>query len=128
MFGFGSKKEYSETSFWEKITKVGATVMTPALKAFYIANDSDTPLWAKTILYGALAYFISPADAIPDLIPGGYVDDIGLLTAAVATAAKYLKDEHTKKAKEKMRKKLLMRIATVILIFIVIFLLWAWLK
>ncbi|WP_211605080.1 YkvA family protein [Vreelandella arcis] len=49
-------------------------------------------MWAKTTIYGALGYFISPVDAIPDLAPiVGYADDIGVLAGALAMVAAHIK-------------------------------------
>lgn len=54
--------------------------MEPALKMYYAATDADTPTWAKTTIYGALGYFISPIDVIPGITPlVGYTDDVGVL-------------------------------------------------
>lgn len=79
--------------------------MEPALKLYYSAQDSDTPIWAKTTIYGALGYFISPIDAIPDLSPiVGYSDDLGVLVAALATVAASIKNEHGVKAKETLKR------------------------
>lgn len=95
---------YSDDDFWDKIKKyakvIGKEILEIALKLYYSAKDPDTPVWAKTTIFGALAYFISPIDAIPDILPGGYVDDFGILTAAVVAVATYIKDEHVKQAKE----------------------------
>lgn len=96
---------FSDNGFWEKVkgyAKVaGEGVLEPALKMYYAAMDSDTPTWAKATIIGALGYFISPIDAIPDLVPVvGYSDDLGVLVAALATTATHIKDEHVKKAKE----------------------------
>ena len=100
---------YSEDSFWSKVKGyaqvAGASVLEPALKLYYSANDPDTPTWAKTVIYGALGYFISPIDAIPDITPLlGYTDDLGLLIAAAATTAAHIKEEHTAKAKETLKQ------------------------
>lgn len=63
--------------------------------------DAETPIWAKTTIYGALGYFVSPIDAIPDVTPiVGYSDDLGVLVLALATVSAYVKDEHVTKAKE----------------------------
>lgn len=96
---------YSDDSFWEKVKQyakaAGEGVLEPALKMYYAALDSDTPAWAKATIFTALGYFISPVDAIPDITPVvGYADDLGVLTAALATVAAHIKDEHVKKAKE----------------------------
>jgi uncharacterized membrane protein YkvA (DUF1232 family) len=95
---------YSDDSFWDKVKHyakaAGEGVLTPALKMYYAATDADTPLWAKTAIYGALGYFISPIDAIPDIVPlAGYTDDLGVLTAAIAATAAHIKDEHVEKAR-----------------------------
>lgn len=100
--------EYSDEGFWEKVKKfakaAGETVLEPALKMYYCAQDSDTPAWAKTTVYGALGYFISPIDAIPDVTPViGYTDDLGVLTVAVAAIAAHIKPEHKEKAGETLK-------------------------
>lgn len=42
-----------------------------------------TPL---VVLAGALAYFVMPADAVPDVLAGlGFVDDVAVISAAVRT-------------------------------------------
>ncbi len=45
-----------------------------------LSTDPDVPATDKAKLVGALAYFISPIDLIPEAIVGpiGYVDDIAL--------------------------------------------------
>ena len=96
---------YSENSFWDKVKNharaAGETVLEPALKLYYSATDPDTPTWAKTAIYGALGYFITPIDAILDITPGvGYTDDLGVLRAATATVAAYIKKEHEVKARQ----------------------------
>lgn len=82
-----------------------AKVLEQALKMYYSATDPDTPLWAKTTIYGALGYFISPIDAIPDLLPVlGYTDDIGVLIAAATAVAAHIKDEHVRKARDTLQQ------------------------
>lgn len=99
---------YNDKSFWKKIKKyaikAGREVIELALKLFYATLDPDTPAWAKTIITGSLAYFILPYDAIPDLLPGGYVDDLGVLAAAVGMVSAHIKDEHVSKAKETSKR------------------------
>ena len=63
--------------------------------------DTKTPLQAKAIAFTALAYFILPLDAIPDVIPvAGYTDDAGAIAAAVFAINTYITDEHRKKAED----------------------------
>lgn len=101
--------QYSENAFWEKVkayAKVaGKGALEPALKMYYAAMDSDTPAWAKTTIIGALGYFISPIDVIPDLLPGvGYTDDVGVLIAAAAAVAAHIKAEHIEHAKTTLKQ------------------------
>lgn len=82
---------YSEKGLWEKIAKyakkVGRGVIVNALKLYYaMALGVATPTQVVAII-GALGYFISPVDAVPDVLPGGLADDGVVLALAVATLA-----------------------------------------
>jgi uncharacterized membrane protein YkvA (DUF1232 family) len=97
-------RDFSETSLWKKLTDFAATagreVVEKVLVLFETMKDPDTPRWAKGVIVAALGYFISPIDAIPDLLPfAGYADDLGALAAAVATVAAHIKKEHLARAK-----------------------------
>ncbi|MBP6720297.1 MAG: DUF1232 domain-containing protein, partial [Rhodoferax sp.] len=73
MFNEKYSAAYDDDSFWNKVKNhaksAGEEVLAPALKMYYAALDSDTPVWAKTAIFAALGYFISPVDAIPDVVP-----------------------------------------------------------
>ena len=102
------EKKYTEDSFWDKVVKfaktAGREVIEKALWLYYAAQQPNTPLWARTAIYGALGYFISPIDAIPDITPVvGYADDLAVLAAAVATVATYIKADVKERAAEKLR-------------------------
>lgn len=101
------EKDYSENSFWEKITNfaktAGKELIEKALQLYYAAQDPNTPTWAKATIYGALGYFISPIDVIPDVIPVfGFTDDLGILVAALATVSAYITDDVKQKASDKL--------------------------
>ena len=103
------EKQFSDDGFWDKVKKfaksAGESVLEPALKLYYATQDPETPAWAKTTIYGALGYFISPIDAIPDLTPiVGYSDDLGVLVAATATVAAHIKKKHKEKSKETLKQ------------------------
>lgn len=100
---------YNESSLWNKIKKfsksAGEGLIKQSLELFYALNDQKTSLPVKTIIIAALGYFISPIDAIPDIIPiAGYTDDLGVLTLAAANAASSITDEHKKKAEDKLNE------------------------
>lgn len=104
-----SSNYYSDNSFWDKITKhakkAGIQVLEPALKMYFASKDSDTPIWAKSAILGALGYFIFPLDAIPDFTPVvGYADDAGILASAVSAVACHIKDSHISAAKRKLQE------------------------
>lgn len=106
---FGQPAGYSEGRFRDKLKRyakaAGSEVVEKALWLYYAAQRPETPAWAKSVIYGALAYFILPTDAIPDLIPlTGYADDLGALAAAIAMVSLYISDDVKEKARAKMRQ------------------------
>lgn len=102
------EKHYSEENFIDKLKnfalKAGAKVIYAALKLYYALKSEDTPAWAKAVITGALGYFILPIDLIPDVIPGvGFVDDFGVLAAALATIAVHITPAIKEQARQKMK-------------------------
>lgn len=74
-----------------------------ALLLYFALQEKSTPAWAKTVIVGALAYFIMPIDAIPDMLPGvGYSDDMGVLAVALATVAAHVDSNVRSKANQKL--------------------------
>jgi uncharacterized membrane protein YkvA (DUF1232 family) len=70
---------------------------------YFCLLDPKTPLWVKGIVAAALAYFILPLDAIPDLLPlAGFSDDAGVLAAAFTAVSAHITDEHRARAREWM--------------------------
>jgi uncharacterized membrane protein YkvA (DUF1232 family) len=98
---------YTDDDFWLKLKKfakaAGRQVVEAALCLWYAAQRPEVPVWAKATIYSALGYFIVPIDAIPDLVPGGYVDDLGALTLATATIAAYINADVKASAKAKCK-------------------------
>lgn len=102
-----SPDDYTDQNFWDKLRKfaaqAGREVVERALTLYYAAQRPETPLWAKTVIYSALAYFILPTDAIPDITPiAGYADDLGALAAALTTVAMCITPEVKRTAKQKL--------------------------
>lgn len=97
---------YSEDGFWDKVRNyaktAGREVIHKALLLYFVMIDPKTPLTDKGIILAALGYFISPADAIPDLLAAvGYADDLGVLVLALTTASKHITPEIQDKADAK---------------------------
>lgn len=102
-------KDYSDNSFFEKIkktfSKAGVQVVYGALLLFYALKDPAVPAKAKATIVGALGYFITPLDLIPDLAPVvGYGDDLAAILTALGVVSIYLTPETKKKAKEKTKE------------------------
>ena len=97
----------TEQSFWRKLRRNAGRIpfLDQLLAAYYCAIDSNTPLQARAILYGALAYFVLPFDVIPDFIAGlGYTDDAAMLAAAIRSILPHIKDDHRDRAKAAVKK------------------------
>lgn len=98
---------YSDPGFWNKLRDharlAGREVLERALCLYYAARRPDTPAWARTVIYGALAYFVAPLDAVPDITPVlGFSDDLGVLVSAVVTVALYIDDTVREQARDKL--------------------------
>jgi uncharacterized membrane protein YkvA (DUF1232 family) len=103
------KDKYSESGFWNKLTKVGKLagikVVYAALLLYYVLQDPNVSLKHKAIIYGALGYFILPIDLIPDTIPFvGFTDDLSALLYAVHSVWASITPEIQQKAKERLHK------------------------
>ncbi len=105
----GYESSYGEGSFWSKcqgaLKSAGAEVLEVALKLYYALQRPETPVWAKTAILGALGYFISPVDVIPDVLPVvGFTDDLGILVAALGTVSQYVDDAVVEEARATLRR------------------------
>ncbi|TPW17781.1 MAG: hypothetical protein FD130_528 [Halothiobacillaceae bacterium] len=101
--------EYSEVRYWDKLKlfakTVGWEIVEKSLWLYYAAQKPETPMWAKTVVYSALGYFILPADLIPDIVPAvGFSDDLGALTLAIASIAAYIDGEVKNRARQKLEE------------------------
>lgn len=89
--------------FFPKLARVLAKVpfAEDLVAAYYCAFDRNTPLKAKGILLGALAYFILPFDAVPDIVLGlGFTDDLAVLLAAFNVVRTHVTPAHRDRARE----------------------------
>jgi len=67
---------------------------------YFCLLDPATPLWVKGIVAGALAYFVLPLDAIPDILPFvGLSDDASLLAAAYTAVSAFVTEGHREQAR-----------------------------
>jgi uncharacterized membrane protein YkvA (DUF1232 family) len=95
------------TGFWPKIRRVAAKIpfARDALAIWYCARDDETPMAAKGMMLAALAYFVLPVDAIPDVIAGlGFTDDAAVFAALMAVVGKNLKPRHKAAAQQDIER------------------------
>ena len=101
------EKYYNEGAFWNKIKniakKAGIKLIYISLLLYYTLCSSGVSKMDRTIIIGALGYFIFPLDIIPDYIPFiGYTDDLSILLYAYRRIRANLNDDIRAKAKMKL--------------------------
>lgn len=96
-----------DRAFWKKLARVVASTSfaEDLVAALYCALDRHTPGYVRATLLGALAYFLLPADTVPDILAVvGFTDDAAVLAAAVAAVGRHLRPEHREAARERLDK------------------------
>lgn len=92
-------------TFMRKLAAVAARIpfAEDLLAAYYCALDAGTPLPVKAALMGAIAYFVLPFDAIPDMLPAlGFTDDAAVLATALKMISNEMKPEHRQAARVRL--------------------------
>lgn len=102
-------EEIVRRGFWKKLRRFAAQLpfAEDLLAAYYCAFDRDTPLQVKAALLGALAYFVLPFDAIPDMLPMlGFADDAAVLATALRLVASHMRPQHRAAARAALARGL----------------------
>ena len=84
----------AKASFWKKMHEVAGRIpfARQAVGLYYMIREPGVPLSLKATAVLALLYFISPIDAIPDVIPlTGYLDDAAVIGSALTILGPMLK-------------------------------------
>ena len=79
---------FDTEKFWKKLRRtlrrLGARAAYYALILYYAMQDPQISKKDKSLILGALGYFLLPLDLIPDFLPAiGFTDDIAALGFAV---------------------------------------------
>ena len=93
--------------FWRKLRALAARLpfAEDLIAAHYCAFDRQTPVHVKAALVGALAYFVLPADVIPDVLPViGYTDDAAMLAAAIRLVSQHITPDHREAARQALAR------------------------
>jgi uncharacterized membrane protein YkvA (DUF1232 family) len=98
-------KPADEPRLWRKLMRVAARIgfADSLVAAWYCAVDAATPMHVRGVLLAALAYFLLPADAVPDIIAGiGFTDDAAVLATVLGTFARHVTPEHRAQASRRL--------------------------
>ena len=88
----------------ETAKKAGLKAIYMALLLYYALESPTISIMDKAIIYGALGYFISPIDIVPDILPLiGLSDDIAVLAWAFSRVKHNINDMTREKAKTKLK-------------------------
>ena len=108
IFDFEAYRRFFDSgNLWRKLARVakraGIKVVYMALVLYYVSRDPRVSSTDKMKIFGALGYFILPADLIPDAIAVlGFTDDLAALTWAMYTASAYVTPEIEQRAVDKL--------------------------
>lgn len=100
---------FDERGFLAKLKRFAYRLGRPAVgrlyALFFMMKSPDTPMRAKLLIAGALAYFLSPVDSIPDLLmPFGFSDDLTVLALVYEQMRQYLNEDIRSRAAEAAEK------------------------
>ena len=93
--------------FWGKLRRFAASLpfAEDLLAAYYCAFDRETPGHVRVALLGALAYFVLPLDALPDMLPLlGFTDDAAVLATAIKLVSDSMLPEHREAARRALER------------------------
>jgi uncharacterized membrane protein YkvA (DUF1232 family) len=105
--GIAANERGMRRNFWRKLRGLASRLpfAEDLIAAHYCAFDRQTPLHVKAALVGALAYFVLPADIIPDVLPViGYTDDAAVLAAAIKLVASHIAPDHREAARRTLQR------------------------
>jgi uncharacterized membrane protein YkvA (DUF1232 family) len=104
--GFGGAEATREARIRDRLWRTARRAarqipfLDEVVAGWYCALDPQTPTKVRLTLLAALAYFVAPIDALPDLLPlVGFSDDAGVLLAALTMVGSHVTDVHREAAR-----------------------------
>jgi uncharacterized membrane protein YkvA (DUF1232 family) len=91
--------------FWSTLRRAARAIpfSEELVAAYYCALDPETPQRVRGVLLAALAYFVLPFDAVPDILAGlGFADDVTILFAAISAVGAHIRPVHRDAARQAM--------------------------
>ena len=101
------ESRYSESKLIAKLSSAarwaGEKVIYAVLLLYYVLRSDAVPMADKSKVYGALGYFILPADLLLDFLPlVGYTDDLAALMWALHAVTKNITPEIKAQARARL--------------------------
>lgn len=103
-----SRAEEVRRRFWKTFRKAARYIpfADDLVAAYFCALDPATPHRVRAVLLAALAYFILPFDAVPDILAGiGFSDDATVLLAAIALVRAHITTAHREAARRTLAEE-----------------------
>jgi uncharacterized membrane protein YkvA (DUF1232 family) len=100
--GDAAREKKVRKGFWKTLRRAVRVIpfAEDLVAGYYCALDPATPPRVRAVLLGALAYFVLPLDAIPDLLAGvGFTDDVTVLVATLALVRSHIRPVHREAAR-----------------------------
>jgi uncharacterized membrane protein YkvA (DUF1232 family) len=94
--------------FWRTLKRAARQIpfLPDVVAAYYCALDPQTPAKVRFTLLAALAYFVSPVDLVPDLLPViGFTDDAAVLMAALSMVRAHIGPDHHEAARRALAEE-----------------------
>lgn len=93
------------TLLLDRLKARASRLKTETYALYLAARHPGTPLYAKLLVAGIVAYALSPIDLIPDFVPVlGYVDDLVLLPLGIALAIRMIPGPILEECRERSRE------------------------
>jgi uncharacterized membrane protein YkvA (DUF1232 family) len=88
----------SDSELWDKLKAIaldlGRDLIERALVLYLVSKAPRVPARVIAVAVAAIGYLVSPVDAVPDVTPVvGLVDDIAVISGALAAAAAFVTPE-----------------------------------
>ncbi|WP_052383989.1 YkvA family protein [Litchfieldella xinjiangensis] len=87
---------FTDQQFWKKLYSLPSGYRELRYRAkllWYVLQDPLVPIALKASVVAALGYLICPIDAVPDFIPGGFLDDLAVITGLLKAVDAYVTPE-----------------------------------
>lgn len=100
--------KYNQNALIKKIVefskRAGISLIYQVLLIYHGLLNDEVPTSYKLLAIAALGYFISPFDLVPDIIPGGMLDDGSIIAFALAPMYTSLNQQTKADAKRQLHE------------------------